>query len=304
MSDNKKTVLIVGLGLLGGSLGMALRNSSWRRLGWTRRKEIREWALQENVVDATDDDVEQLLATADLTVICLPVPHIIDFIRNHANDWRAGAVVTDIGSVKEVIVNCGESYLRPEGVHFVGSHPMAGTEKSGPAAAFPTLYRNAETLITPIQQTNQAALDIVTHFWRDIGTKTVTIAPREHDLLVAHTSHISHLLALALTQTALDCPEPEQARRYSACATGFRDTSRISSSSPVMWREIIEHNQSAILTAMQEFENHWRRLRATIEKRDFDGLEQEFGNGKELRDNWLKYKNFKKTGAPEWRTYN
>lgn len=290
--ENHKTVLIVGLGLLGASLGMALRQSLWRRLGWTRRKEVREWSLREDVVDVSDDNLAPLLAAADLTVICLPVPLIIDFIRNHVEAWSPGAVVTDIGSVKEIIVDHGESCLQSRGVSFVGSHPMAGTEKSGPDAAFPTLYRNAEVLITPTPRTDQAALDMVTRFWRDIGTRTVSVAPHEHDLLVAHTSHISHLLALALTETALTCSAHERALRYSGCATGFRDTSRITSSSPQMWREIIEHNQPAVLAAIREFENHWHRLRVDIENGDFDALQQEFANGKALRDAWLEYKKF------------
>ena len=286
-------VAVIGLGLLGGSLAMALNDSPYKTLGWTRRKEVRDEFMSEGIIDFTCDDVDKVLAEADLTVICLPVPRIMEFIRSHAKSWRAGAIVTDIGSVKEVIVNCGEMALEPVGVHFIGSHPMAGTEKSGPENAFPELYRNAEVFVTKTAASNPEALCEVKKMWESIGTSVVELGVREHDVLVGHTSHISHILALALTQTVLDCKPEEVDARYSGCATGFKDTSRIASSSPLMWREIIENNQPAVLEVAREFEKRWHHLVEIIEKSDFDALEKEFSRGKELRDGWIKYKNSK-----------
>jgi prephenate dehydrogenase len=289
--NKPETVAIIGLGLLGASLGMALRDKGLKRLGWTRRPEVREWAVKENVVDSTAEDICEVLSQADITVFCLPIPEIISYIERYAASWKPGAIVTDIGSVKEVIVNCGEKNLLPRGVRFVGSHPMAGTEKSGPFAAFPELYNKAEVFVTNTPDTCPEAIERIIRFWESINTKTVRIGVREHDILVAHTSHISHVLALALTQAVLDCPEKEQQLRYSGCATGFRDTSRITSSSPVMWREIIENNQPAVLESVREVEKRWQHIRQIIENKQYEQLQEEFAKGKKLRDDWIKYKN-------------
>ena len=185
--NKPETVAIIGLGLLGASLGMALRDKGLKRLGWTRRPEVREWAVKENVVDGTAEDIREVLSQADITVFCLPIPEIISYIERYAASWKPGAIVTDIGSVKEVIVNCGEKNLLPRGVRFVGSHPMAGTEKSGPFAAFPELYNNAEVFVTNTPDTCPEAFEQIIRFWESINTKTVRIGVREHDILVAHT---------------------------------------------------------------------------------------------------------------------
>jgi prephenate dehydrogenase len=286
-----ENVAIIGLGLLGASLGMALRGRAYHRLGWTRRSEVRNWALENDVIDETCEDIKDLLAKADLTILCLPIPKIMEFIETHADCWKAGAVVSDIGSVKEVIVNCGEKLLAPRGVNFVGSHPMAGTEKSGPDAAFESLYVNAEVFVTKTENTSLEALNCVKELWKSIGTKIVELGVCEHDSLVAHTSHISHIMALALTEAVLDCDQETLALRYSGCATGFRDTSRITSSSPSMWREIIENNQSAVLEVVKELGKRYRNLSEIIENKDYDKLEAEFCKGKKLRDDWMEYKN-------------
>jgi prephenate dehydrogenase len=285
-----KNIAIIGFGLLGASLGMALRGKEYHRLGWTRRGEVRNWALENDIIDETCEDIKEVLAKADLTVLCLPIPKIMEYIETYAECWKPGAVVSDIGSVKEVIVNCGEKFLTPHGVNFVGGHPMAGTEKSGPDAAFDKLYTNAEVFVIKTENTSLEALDCVKKLWESIGTKVVELEMREHDNLVAHTSHISHILALALTEAVLDCDPKTLALRYSGCATGFRDTSRITSSSPAMWREIIENNQPAVLEVLEEVENRYNNLSEIIKNKDYDKLESEFAKGKKLRDAWMEYK--------------
>ncbi len=292
-SQDKTKVAIIGLGLLGGSLAMALNNKKeYYRLGWTRDSDIRKWAVDNNIVDYSCDDVKDILQQADITVLCLPIPIIMEFIKDHANDFKKDSIVTDIGSVKEVIVECGEKYLHPIDVKFIGSHPMAGTEKSGPEAAFQELYEHAEVFVTKTVNSSEKALDKIKKMWKSINTSVVEVETHEHDILVAHTSHISHILALSLTEAVLDCEDNEtKKRRFSGCATGFRDTSRIASSSSKMWREIIEHNQSAVLETVIEFEKRWINIRESIKNKDFDALEEEFSKGKNLRDSWIKYKN-------------
>ena len=286
-----KNIAIIGFGLLGASLGMALRGRGYHRLGWTRRSEVREWALENDVIDETYEDIKDILAKADLTILCLPIPRIMEYLETYADCWKPGAVVSDIGSVKEVIVNCGEKFLAPHGVNFVGGHPMAGTEKSGPDAAFETLYNNAEVFVTKTESTSAESINCVKEFWEAIGTKVVELGVCEHDNLVAHTSHISHVIALALTETVLDCAPETLPLRYSGSATGFRDTSRITSSSPSMWREIIENNQAAVSEVLDEFGKRYEKLCKIVKSKDYDQLEAEFAKGKKLRDDWMEYKN-------------
>jgi len=287
-----KQVAIIGLGLLGASLGMALKNAPVRRLGWARRAETRQWCIEHDAVDFTDDDVKAILARADLTILCLPIPAITEFIICHAQDFKPGSIVTDIGSDKGCITKVGENILHPLGVHFIGSHPMAGTEKNGCEAAFAELYDNAEIFVTESSSSDPEALDTVESFWHLLKIASVRrISPEIHDNLVAHTSHISHLLALALTLAVLDCDNAEEeALRYSGCATGFRDTSRIASSSPVMWREIIENNQSAVVDAARKCGYIYQKIVDSIAQGDFDRFESLFARGKELRDRWIDYK--------------
>lgn len=287
-----RTVCIIGLGLLGASLALALRGKAGRVSGWGRRPETRRYALDIGAIGETAERPEKLLAEADLTVLCLPIPVIIEFMRDHAGDFKPGSCVTDIGSVKRTIVEAGERYLAPHGVRFVGSHPMAGTEKSGAKAAFATLYDHAEVFVTPTPATDARALQLVCAMWEAIGTKINRLAPLPHDELVAHTSHISHLLALGLTLSVLGDSDPKLLElRFSGCATGFRDTSRIASSSPVMWREIIEANRGPVLGAIEEFEGRFKLIKTLIEEGRFDEFEQLFGIGKTLRDKWINYKN-------------
>ncbi len=290
MSVEPTNVAIIGLGLLGGSLGLALKDKGYNRLGWARREETRIQALVQDVIDETSEDVELVLNQADLTIICLPIPKIMEFCEQYADKFKPGSVVTDIGSVKEVIVIRGEKAFETLDVEFVGSHPMAGTEKSGLDASFAEMYNGAAVFVTPTDNSTNRAVKLVEKLWKDINTTPVQLSVQEHDNLVAHTSHISHVLALALTLAVLDCDEDTEKLRYDGCASGFRDTSRITSSNPQMWREIIENNQPAVLDVVKSVEKEWHDIRTVIENKEYDKLESLFAKGKVLRDDWMKYR--------------
>ncbi len=282
-----KNVAIIGFGLLGASLGMALRGTEYHRLCWARRKEVRDWALANDAADETADNLDDVLAKADLVILALPIPQIISFLRDCK--FRPDSIVTDIGSVKEKIMDAAAE----AGVRFTGSHPMAGTEKSGCENAFPTLYQNADVFVCSGVDSPASDAEEVKKFWRSIGTKPVSIDAASHDLLVAHTSHVLHVVASGLARAILHGENAEEkALRFAGCATGFRDTSRIASSSPAMWREIIEYNTPAVLQAMQNFENELAAYRQLIADGRYDEFEQAFTDGKILRDSWLKYKGY------------
>ena len=284
-----RNVLLVGLGLLGGSLGMALRGKQYHRQGWARREEVRRMALEMDVVDEVFDSPEEALAQADLTILCLPVPVIPEFLQICRKYCKPGSVITDIGSVKGVIMDAAQTALTGSNIHFTGSHPMAGTEKSGLQNAFPTLYNNADGFITPGD--SPEADDAVEEFWAAAGVKITRISPQEHDDLVAHTSHVLHIVASALALAILEGKSPEEtALRFAGCATGFRDTSHIASSNPAMWREIVENNRTAVLNAMSGFDRWYGEFRQMIQSGNFDEFEKVFAEGKRLRDSWTAYK--------------
>ncbi len=290
---NIRSVAIIGMGLLGTSLGMALRNKGYRRIAWARRPAVRQWVLDHDAADVAYEDIRETLAQADLTVFSLPVPATIEYLERYADAWKPGALVTDIGSVKGVVMDAAEKFLTPRGIEFTGSHPMAGTEKSGCEHAFPELYNNADIFICPGSLSRPEHTAELEKFWRAVDMKPVTIGIQEHDELVAHTSHVLHMVASALALTILGASsEQEKARRFAGCATGFRDTSRIASSNPAMWREIMENNTPAVLKALKDFETGLKEISSLIEQGRFDEFEEEFGRGKALRDSWLKYKGY------------
>ena len=291
MSDapGMKNVAIIGFGLLGASFGLALKDvPGIRRLCCTRNPAAREWALTEHAADFASDDPAEIIPQADVTFLSLPLPVIVRYLTDYAHLWRPGSVVTDMGSVKGAILDVAERTVVPRGVVFVGGHPMAGTEYSGHVHAFPTMFRGADVFLCPASNASDADVETVAGFWRAVKTNVIRIEPKEHDDLVAHTSHVQHIVASALALTILGSEDPrEKMLRDAGCAGGFRDTSRIASSNPVMWREIIEFNTPAILNALDNFQKKLDVLRGEIASGDYDAFQREFARGKELRDAWL-----------------
>ncbi|MFA6291934.1 MAG: prephenate dehydrogenase/arogenate dehydrogenase family protein [Victivallales bacterium] len=281
-----KTVAIIGFGLLGTSLGLALKGGKYVRVGWSRRPESRKQALKNNVVDKVFENPEDAVSNADITVICLPVPMIIEFCAKFAKFWKKGAIVTDVGSAKERIVRLVSPALTRNGVHFVGSHPMAGSEQSGAEAAKADLYDGAMVFLTPSPKTPDKVVKVAADLWKSAGARVMAIDSKKHDMTVAHTSHVPHIVAAILALTALGDGRT-RGQRESGCAGGFRDTTRIASSAPQMWREIIENNREAVIEALGEFENNLKSFRENISKAEYSKLEKKLQSAKDLRDSWI-----------------
>ena len=241
------------------------------------------------MIDRGYSTLEEVFSEADILILCVPIPQIIEYAERYSRFMKPGAILTDIGSVKTVIEEAAVSAH----ARYVGGHPMAGTEKTGPENGFPTLYANADVFIVPPAHAEEEDVMEVERLWSSIGTKTTRIDAAAHDDLVAHTSHLTHIVASALTLSTLDVEaESKKQLRFSGSATGFRDTSRIASSSPQMWREIIEHNTPAVIASLHTFAERFDAMAELIRRGDFDGFEREFARGKELRDQWMKYKNY------------
>ncbi len=287
--DDRPEVVIAGLGLLGSSLALSIDKRKYRVAVWNRNRQACDWAVEQRLADNVYDSVEAAFAGADILILCLPIPVTEKFIRLYHHLLKPGAVVTDIASVKNQVMSAAESF--PD-FNFVGSHPMAGTEKSGYRCGFKGLYDNADVFVVPGKYSTSYGIAAVEEFWKSLNTHIRRISTAEHDALVAHTSHMLHIIASALTRSILERSDAaEQRRHYSGCATGFRDTSRIASSSPEMWKEICMANRQAIFPALDEFQASMNEMRRCLEAGDGEGFAGLFRHGRDLRDSWLCYKN-------------
>jgi prephenate dehydrogenase len=272
------TLALVGVGLIGGSIGLAARRRgvAERVVGVDRDPGVLECALAGGILDETVQEVAAAAARADLVVVCTPVDHIGAMVLAAAAACRPGAVLTDAGSTKAAIVEAVRGRL-PPGVAFVGSHPLAGSEKHGPEHACADLLEGRLVVVTPTPQTGEAALAAVCGFWKALGARVRLMEAGEHDQALALTSHLPHLLASALAGTL----PPDL---YELTATGFRDTTRLASSSPALWTAIFQSNRDAVLATLAHFEEHLGRFRQALAAADAAALNALLQLGKTVRD--------------------
>lgn len=281
-----RKVAILGVGLLGGSLGMALRRRGLAAevCGFVRRPATAREAVEAGAVDAAHVTLEPVVRGADLVVLCTPVAQMALLVADLAGLLEPGAVVTDVGSVKEAVVAAAEGPVRQAGGFFVGSHPMAGSEKTGVRAGREDLFAGAITAVTPSPDSQPAAVRSVVGLWESVGARVLTMPPGRHDEWVARSSHLPHLLASALAAYVLDPRHgPEQA---ALCASGFRDTTRVASGSPEMWRDIALANRDAILGALDGFGDSLAALRRAVEAGEALDIEEFLRVSAQRRSGW------------------
>ena len=286
-----KKVTLVGVGLLGGSLGLALkkRKLAERVVGFVRRAgSIRECKRVGSVDEATLD-LEEAVTGADLVVLCTPIAQMRSLVERMQGALKPGAIVTDVGSVKAGIVADLEPLLAQAGVCFIGSHPMAGAEKTGVAAARADLFEKAVCVVTPTRRTNKRALQKTEKLWKSLGCRVLLLPPDRHDALVSRSSHLPHLVAATLVNQVLD---PRAAKQQAAlCANGFRDTTRIASGSPEMWRDIASANRKHIGESLAVFVRDLQKLQRLVAKGDADSIERFLSEAKSRRDKWQEFGN-------------
>lgn len=275
---------VIGTGLIGGSLALALKavGAVGEVTGVGRGLVNLEKALELGVIDHVSQDAEAAVVDADLVFLSTPVMSLPVMAARVLPRMKPGAILTDGGSVKERIVALIEP-LVPEGVFFVPGHPIAGTEKSGSAAAFATLYRNRRCILTPTERTDAAALELVRRMWQAAGSEVVIMDVAKHDRILAAISHLPHMVAYALVNAvASDDRYGEDLLKYSA--GGFRDFTRIASSDPAMWRDIALTNREALLEMIDGFESMLTELKQDISAGNDDSLFNFFLRSKERRD--------------------
>jgi cyclohexadieny/prephenate dehydrogenase len=273
-----RVLTIVGVGLIGGSIGLAAksRGVASRVQGLGRRQAALDEAKAIGAIDDFHLDAAAALHNADLVILCTPVDQIAEQVLSFAPLCKPGTIFTDAGSTKGHIVDCVEGRL-PEGIDFVGSHPLAGSEKKGAAFADANLFQDRWTVVTPTPHTNPRALEAIVEFWTSLGAKVRSMPPYEHDQALAMTSHLPHLLAAALAGVL-----PESL--HSLTATGFRDTTRIAAGDPELWTAIFMHNREALLHAYDSVHGRMKELRRALEEKDAPVLDRLLRQAKNIRD--------------------
>lgn len=269
---------IVGVGLIGGSIGLAVRRRGLAReiVGVGRDPKSLEVAVSRGAIHSGTTDLGLGVQGADFVVFCTPVDRIAAQVRQAAPHCRPGAILTDAGSTKAAIVHELREGL-PPGVSFVGSHPLAGSEKRGPEHAHADLFHNRTCIVTPDFLTDPAAVERVTAFWKALGADVRLLEPEEHDQILARTSHLPHLIASALAATL-----PPEYLPYTA--SGFRDTTRIAASDPALWTTIFLQNEEQLMEALSSFEVQLKAYRQAIEAGDAEKIAELFTQGKQVRD--------------------
>jgi len=287
MSVIIERLAIIGVGLIGGSLARALREAGVVKtiVGIGRSRANLEEALSLGIVDEITHDAVAGVRGAQMVFISVPVCAIPAMVAEIAPALSGGCIVTDGGSVKTAIVAECER-LMPPGCFFVGGHPIAGTEHSGAAASFASLYKGKRCILTPTAHTNAAALDVVSRLWEIAGAVVCSMEPGHHDRIFAEISHLPHVVAYALVH-AVGTADVEGENVLSYTAGGFRDFTRIASSDPVMWRDIALMNRQALLKSIDGFSASLAELRQRIDSSDPEGLAEFFTTAKQFRDGIL-----------------
>jgi len=281
-----RKITIIGVGLLGGSIGLAIRRRKLARqtAGFVRRRASLKDCERAGAVDFATTDLPAAVWDADLVILCLPLSQMRPVVERMLPALKRGAIVTDVGSVKAGVVRELETRIARAGAHFVGSHPMAGAEKTGVSAARADLFVNTVCVMTPVKKTNQAALKKVEQFWRAIGSRVLRLTPEIHDSLVSRSSHLPHIIAATLASYVLN---PAQPRHQAAlCANGFRDATRIASGSPEMWRDIALANRRNLAKSLDAFIADLQKFRRGLKKADAAAVATFFETAKKRRDNW------------------
>ena len=278
---------VIGVGLIGGSFALALKEAGLvgEVVGIGRGRANLETAREKGIIDTFTHSLAEGVAGADVVFLSTPVQTLSKVAAEVLPHMKPGAILTDGGSVKADVIAAIEPML-PAGIHFVPGHPVAGTEQSGAAAAFATLYRGRRCILTPTRRTDSRALDWIKHLWQAAGSEVVVMTPEKHDRILAAISHLPHMVAYALVDAVDKCSD-ENENILSYSAGGFRDFTRIASSDPTMWRDIALSNRAALLEMIQGFEKSLAEVKKDIATGNGEGLFDFFLRSKQKRDSIL-----------------
>jgi cyclohexadieny/prephenate dehydrogenase len=277
-------VAIIGLGLIGSSLALACRRKGLARVIVTNdlSADVRERAKVLGLADVVTDTIEAAATDADLVILCVPVGAMATVAAALGPHLKQGAILSDVGSVKASVIAALAPHV-PHGVHLIPAHPVAGTEQSGPDAGFATLFLDRWCIVTPTDSSDPAAITKLIAFWKEAGANVEIMSPAHHDLVLAITSHVPHLIAYNIVGTAADLEAVTQSEVIKFSAGGFRDFTRIAASDPTMWRDVFLNNKEAVLEMLGRFSEDLTALQRMIRNADGQGLFDLFTRTRAIR---------------------
>ncbi|MEO6696955.1 MAG: prephenate dehydrogenase/arogenate dehydrogenase family protein [Gammaproteobacteria bacterium] len=277
-------LLIIGVGLIGGSLARALKQvGACKEIVGSNRNVVQlQKAVELGVIDRYDTDVAKAAAAADMIVLAVPVGATEAVLRKLVGHVSANTLITDVGSTKQSVIEAARKAFGTIPAHFVPGHPIAGTEQSGVEASFAEMFQRRRVVLTPLPETDKQALNKVREMWRQTGAEVVEMNARAHDEILAATSHLPHVLAYTLVDTLARMEQHDDIFRFAAA--GFRDFTRIAASDPVMWRDICLANRDAILEMIEQFGADLNHFGSVLRDRDSAALLALLSRAKAARD--------------------
>lgn len=287
-----KKLVIFGVGLIGGSLALALKKQADAPvcIGIGRNQANLEQALALNIIDEIGTDIPSALKNADMVLIAAPVAQTKNILHSIQPHLSSNTVVTDAGSTKTDVLAMAQEVLGAQANQFVGGHPIAGAEKSGATAAMADLYIDKNVVLTPTAETDSDALRKVRDLWQLCGAKVIEMPAERHDGIFATVSHLPHLLAFALVEDIASRDNADELFQFAA--SGFRDFTRIAGSSPEMWRDISFANKTALLKEITSYEKALAKLKQTLAEEDSAALQALFERASKARNDWAKDKKY------------
>ena len=284
-----KKVCIIGCGLIGSSIARAIRKNrlSSKIVSSNRSDIINKKVIKLRIVDDSSSDTKKMVKDSDLIIICTPLSSYEDVISKIKNSLKNGAILTDVGSVKKKIIYSVEKNI-PKNISWISSHPIAGTEESGPDSGFSELFKNRWCILTPSNQTKDKDIKLLETFWKKIGSKVDIMDAKQHDYILAITSHIPHLIAYNIVNTTLNVKKKKEHDIIKYSAGGLRDFTRIAASNPIMWRDIFIQNKKNTSKMIDKFINNLKDLKKAIKNKDGKKLEKIFTKTKRIRQEIVK----------------
>ena len=285
-------LVIIGVGLIGGSFALALRKAGLvgHIVGVGRSRENLQRARELGVIDEIASDLALALKGADLVLLAMPVGQVGKIMAQISPHLEAKTIVTDAGSTKQDVVAAARSFLAGHLQNFVPGHPIAGAELSGVTAASAGLFRDKNLVLTPLDETSAEVVTRVTELWQGCGARVLQMRADRHDAILAAMSHLPHVLAFTLMNHVCTSAEDNPGDLLRFAGSGFRDFTRIAGSSPEMWRDICLANREALLKQIDAYQNELTNLREILAQGDGQALEKVFANAREARQRWLKDK--------------
>ena len=284
-----KKVCIVGCGLIGSSIARAIRKNrlSSKIVSSNRSDIINKKVIKLRIVDDSSSDTKKMVKDSDLIIICTPLSSYEDVISKIKNSLKNGAILTDVGSVKKKIIYSVEKNI-PKNISWISSHPIAGTEESGPDSGFSELFKNRWCILTPSNQAKVKDIKLLETFWKKIGSKVDIMDAKQHDYILTITSHIPHLIAYNIVNTTLNVKKKKEHDIVKYSAGGLRDFTRIAASNPIMWRDIFIQNKKNTSKMIDKFINNLKDLKKAIKNKDGKKLEKIFTKTKKIRQEIVK----------------